>query len=365
MLALTLLLLAAPPEPTPTAMKEALDAIVVVTPFLSSPDAFRDPKNAPPLSRALDVLARLRHPFFTGRAASPTAVADLFGRQAQWARDDFAAKNTESARYRVLSLTQLCLGCHLRAPTRDFADVAGKVDGLQVPPLQQAALFATTRQFDRALALWRVELVRPVKVETELFDQLDGLRLAVRVAVQSRDDAGLVRDLIAPQLKRDGLPGSMKRELAGWQRDAQAWAKERFPRDTQTPAALVNRARTLVEDSGALTNTAPAIDRFVALVRAESYLDEALRQAPDGEQRGEALFLLGVVHASVSEGPLWQLEWLYLEACIRENPATPRATACASRLKDRVWFTWRTRADIPAATMAALGELMALAQPSK
>lgn len=365
MLALTLLLLAAPPEPATTGMTEALDAIVTVTPWLASPDAFRDPKNGPAITRSLDTLSRLRHPFFTGRTASPTAVADLFGKQAQWAKDDFAVKNTESARYRVFSLTQLCLGCHLRAPTRDFPDFAGKVERLQLPPLQQAALFATTRQFDRALELWRVELVRPVKVETELFDQLDALRLAVRVAVQSRDDAKLVRELITPQLKRDLLPGSLLRELTGWNKDAQAWEKERFPLATQTPTALVNRARALVEQSGAMLNTGPVVDRFVSLVRASSYLDEALRRAPEGEFRGEALYLLGVVHASISDSPLWQLEWLYLEGCIRENAGTPRAATCAARLKDRVWFTWRTRADIPAATMVALGELMSLARPAK
>ncbi|MFO0601377.1 MAG: hypothetical protein U0228_39080 [Myxococcaceae bacterium] len=361
MLALALLVLAAPPEPAPTAMKDALDALVTVTPWLSSPDAFRSPDNAAAISRSLDTLARLRHPFFTARSASPSAVAELFGRQAAFAQADFASNNTERARYRVRSLSQVCLGCHLRSSKRSFVDLEGKVAQLQLPPLQQAELFATTRQFDKAIALWRTELVKPVKAETDLLEQLDGLRLAVRVAVQSRDDAKLARELIGAQLRRPEVPAFVARELASWDKDVIEWQRERFVVASQPPAALMSRARALIEDAGAAKTVAPVTDRFVALLRAASALDEALRQAPDGPHRGEALWLLGVVHASLGDAPLWQLEWLYLEGCVRENPGTPRAVECAKRLRERVHYSWRTVADVPPDVFKRLGDLAAIA----
>lgn len=362
MIALALLILAAPPDPAPAGMRDALDAVVTVTPWLSSPDAFRDPANARAVTSSLDTLSRLKHPLFAAPTASPSAVAELFGRQATVAQTDFASGATERARYRLRALTQVCLGCHLRAPKRDFADLEGKVAKLELPPLQKAELFATTRQFDRAIAVWRAELVKPARLETDLFDQLDALRLAVRVAVQSRDDPKLAKELISAQLKRPQLPAFVARELAGWEKDVTAWEKERFGITSQPPASLMSRARTLVEDSGALATVTPVPERFVALLRAAAYLDEALRQAPDGPHRAEALWLLGVANASLFDTPLWQLESMYLEACVRENPGTPRAVGCATRLRERAFYSYRARADIPPEVWTTLGELSALAK---
>jgi hypothetical protein len=288
-------------------------------------------------------------------------MGDLFGRQAARAQADFAQGRTESARFGVQALTQLCLGCHLREPSRDFVDGAKLVQGLHLPPLQQAQYYATTRQFDLALAVWQVELARPMELESAQFDQLEGLRLALRVAVRVKDDAALTQQLIAPLLERATLPGFALRELQAWQDAALGWQEEHFVLAEQSPQALVDRARALVDATGAATNTGAMPQQFLSLLRAASYLDEAMRRQPEGPFRGEALYLLGVVHASTSDSPLWQLEWMYLEACIRENVGTPRATQCAHRLEDRTWFIWRTGADMPATTQGALRELLVLA----
>lgn len=124
-------------------------------------------------------------------------------------------------------------------------------------------------------------------------------------------------------------------------------------------------ARSLIESTGAEDTEAIVAERYVALLRAASYLDAVLRQAPDGPHRAEALYLLGVVHPTVADSPLWQLEWMYFEACIRENPGTPIAGTCAQRLKDRTWYIWHRRADMPAATWAALGELLRTAKSGR
>lgn len=339
-------------------MKDSFDALATVTPWLSSPDAFRDPQHHEDVARALDTLSKLKHPFLRGSGTSSTSVAKLFGNQATWAKEDFLARKTESARYRTRGLTQLCLGCHLREPTRDFVDVQKRVERLVLPPLQKAELFAVTRQVDRALDVWGKELGRSVRLDSELYEQLDGLRLAVGVAVRLRDDPKLVQRLLAPQLFRFELPGFALREVESWNKDAVAWEKDRFGLAEQTPTTLMARARSLIESTGAEDTEAAVPERYVALLRAASYLDEALRQAPDGPYRAEALYLLGVTHPTTADSPLWQLEWMYLEACIRENPGTPIAQTCAQRLKDRTWFIWHKGADMPAATWAGLAELL-------
>ncbi|MDP1829192.1 MAG: hypothetical protein Q8L48_38365 [Archangium sp.] len=350
--------------PPRAVVSQGLGSVSTLAPWLSSPVAFRDAKNRAAISHALHTLANLRHPFFREPGSSSTGVGELFGRQAARAQADFASGHTESARFRVQALTQLCLGCHLREPSRDFVDAAKVVEGLQLTALQRAHYYATMRQFDLALGVWAVELARPVKLESEQFEQLEALRLALRVAVRVKDSAPLAQRLIAPQLERAGLPGFALRELQSWQAAAEGWEAEHFVLSERTPAALVARAASLVKATEAQTHVAAMPEHFLSLLRAASYLDEAMRQDPEGPGRGQALYLLGVVHASISESPLWQLEWMYFEACIRENAGLPLARACGERLQDRTWFIWRTGADMPASTAGALKELLVLAKVS-
>lgn len=344
------------------AMKEALDAITTLAPWLPSPVAFREPANQAAITGALDVFGRLKHPFFRGPGAPSMGVATLFAAQAERAKYDFSRGNTESARRRGQAMLQLCVGCHIREPRVDLAGAAKVAEGLKLPPLQLAQFYASTRQVDRALEVWRTELARPVKLEAELFDQLEALRLAVRVVVRTKDDPKLVQQLLAAQLKRPELPPFVRRELERWQQDAVAWEKDRFVMATQRPAALLEKAKVLLEASGAEKNIAPVPEQALKGLRAASYLDEAMRQASEGPQRAELLYFSGVAHGSVPDPALWELEWTFFEACIRENPGTPMAVVCAERLKERTWFAWRVGVDMPAATHVALGELMALAR---
>lgn len=356
-LSLAVLLSAAPAAPRGV-VTQGLVSVTALAPWLSSPVAFREVKNRKTITGALEVLAHLQHPFFHEPGSSSTNVGELFGTEADLAQREFAAGKTEAARFRVQALTQLCLACHLREPTGDFEDASGAVEGLQLAPLHRAQYFALTRQFELALGVWQAELARPVRLESEQFEQLEALRMALRVAVRVKDDPRLAQQLLAPQLARTKLPGFAMRDLQAWQVAAVAWEHERFVLSQRSPAALVARARELVASTGATTNVSPMPQHFLTLVRAASYLDEAMRQDSEGVFRGEALYLLGVAHATISESSLWKLEWMYFETCIRENAGTLRASMCGERLKERTWSLWG--ADMPAPTQGALKALLVL-----
>lgn len=352
--------LAAPPP-----MSQALDALATLQPLLANPEAFRAPENTPRVRQALETLAKLEHPFNRGVAMPSGDVEQLFSRQARAAALDYARGRDEVARQRGRTLSQLCIGCHSREPTKDFADAEKVVEQAKLAPLQKAQFFATTRQVDRALALWKVELARPVKQEPELFEQLDALRLALRVVVPMKDEPRDVRALLVPQLNRQELPEFVRVEFAAWEKDAKAWEAARFVAKGKTAAELLARAKSLIAASQAEKVVTAQPMHFVKLLRATSYLDEALRREPKGPQRGEVLYLLGVAAATTADIPLWELEGMFLEACIRENPHTPRAGTCAARLKSRTYVMWNADRDIPADTWRAMTELMALALPAE
>ncbi|MDX2012791.1 MAG: hypothetical protein SFW67_21510 [Myxococcaceae bacterium] len=366
-LVFSLVLTAPPPDAgaLKPSMQAALTAVVGLTPLLSSPPAFRDPANAPRIRAALDVLSPLEHFFSKPQGATDSAIATLFAREVSRARTEFDAKDTEAARFRLRAVTSMCFGCHVRTPTeQDVAAAAPLVEALALPPLERAAFFATTRQFDRALAEWQAALAQPPKNDVEAFEQAQAVRAALVVIIQGQDDAKATIALLARNSARPELPGFMTRQMARWLTEAKGWQAERFDASRKAPAELVARARALLANSGITKSPTPDENRLVSHLRAAGYLQEALRREPQGSFRGEALLLLGTVAAATTDPSLWRLEWILLEACVRENPKTPLARQCAERLSERTWLAYTSRSglDVPGDVGVALGELNALAR---
>ena len=238
------------------------------------------------------------------------------------------------------------------------------VESLNLPPLRKAEFYATTRQFDLAIAEWKQALEATPKSEAETFEQAAALRQYVAVLVRVKDDRDAAVAAISKHLARKALPGFTRRMLEQWQRDAREWQADPFSPAVAIPSALLAKARTLVESSGAAKSAMSDENLFIATLRASGYLHLALEKEPQAIWRGEALYLLGIATAATLEPLLWELDSLYLETCIREKPHSEIARKCAERMYDRAWFGWTgsggTR--IPPDVAQKLGELRVLAK---
>lgn len=355
------LLLAAPPPPQQLkpSMQAAMTSVVTLQPLLVSPTQFRDPANADRIRTSLDTLTPLDH-FFSSGVSSP--IASLFAAEVAKAKTEFAARDTETARARLRSISSLCFACHLRQPTaKDIAPATGS-DALT--PMERASFYATTRQFERALAEWKRLFATEPTNDVEAFEQTQALRTALSVLVQGKDDPDAVIALLEQNRTRKALPGFVTRQMERWLVEAKAWQAEKFVVSKATPAVLVTRAKALVEMTGIAKQVTTDDARLISHLRASGYLLEALRREPNASFRAEALWLLGVVSAATTDPALWRLEWLTLESCIRENPKTELARQCADRLTERTYFTYTGRdgLELPAHLLSELGALNALAR---
>lgn len=358
-LLIALLLTAPPPPQLKPSMQAALTSVVTLQPLLVSPTAFRDPANAEKIRASLDTLAPLDH-FFTSGVSSP--IASLFGAEIARAKTEFANRETETARARLRSVSALCFACHLRQPTaKDIAPASGAET---LTPIERASFYATTRQFDRALAEWKRLFATEPKNDVEAFEQTQALRTALSVLVQGKDDPDAVIAVLEQNRTRKALPGFVTRQLERWLVEAKAWQAEKFVVAKATPAALVGRAKALIELTGIAKQLTADDARLISHLRASGYLLEALRREPGASFRPEALSLLGVVSAANTDPALWRLEWLTLEACVRENPKTELAKQCAERLTERTYFSYTGRdgLELPANLLSELGALNALAR---
>jgi hypothetical protein len=327
---------------TAAAMHAAMHAIVTLQPYLASPVAFRDPANASIIATSLAALSGVEHRF-AAPAQEPTVktLARVFGVEVARATSELAQGNHEATRARLKSITGMCFACHTRElAQKDFEDAAKLVDGLSLSPVQKAGFYATTRQFDRALAAWAVALAASPKTEADVFEQADAMRQSLAVLVRVKDDRAATVAALAPFLARKDLPGFLRRAYGHWQADALAWQADPFDARTAKPQALVEKSRALLQVAGAIDSVVADEDRYLVSLRAGGYLHRAIEREPNALWRSEALYLLAIASATSQEPLLWELDGLYLEACIREKPHSEIAVLCSDRMYDRAWVGW-------------------------
>ena len=350
-------------------MRDAFEALVRLQGVASSPVALRDPKNAPTVSTDLRTLASLPHLFPadpTSQEPATAALATLFSRYVADTRQRFDGRETDAVALRVRTLTGLCFSCHTRerAPV-DFADTQKRLDSLGLSGLPRAQMLAATRQFDEALAEYQKLLAQPPKNERGMLEYTRALQDTMALLVRVKDDAPATLALIDALLAKPELPGFLEANLASWRRDAAAWRAEKFDARRATPEALLARAQKLM--GAANTGGGPfSIDerKDLTWLRASGYLNLALGKDPKLKARGEALYLLGVCASSLRSPLWWDLDLLFFETCVRENPKAKVAKRCFRQLSDRVYlgYTGSAGTFIPDDELARLSELRALMQ---
>ena len=368
--AMTVLVLAAPDAgATKFTMREAFDALVKLQTVASSPGALRDPKNAAAISADLKTLSSLSHAFpadAKSQEPATAALSSLFSSYAAETTRRFEAREVDVVAMRVRTLVGLCFTCHTRerAPV-DFSDAQKRLDALGLTGLQRAQVLAATRQFDDALVEYGKLVEGAPTTERGLLEYSRALQDAMALLVRVKDDANGTVALLEKLSARTDLPPFLRGNLAAWKKDATAWKAEKFDAQKAKPEALFAKAQALMtKGNGGGGPFASDERRDVTWLRASGYLNLALGKDPRLKTRGEALYLLGVCAGALRSPLWWDVDLLFFEACVRENPTSKVAKRCFQQLSDRIYlgFTGSAGTFIPEDELARLTELRALAE---
>ncbi len=366
---LALLLAAGPADAgAPPSMRVLFDSLVGLEPYLAQPAALKDAKNAEAVAARLEALSKLKHVFPADPKAQEPATAALSTLFSQYAADTrrrFDEGDRETVAMRVRTLVSLCVTCHARErAAADFDDVRRAVDSLSLSPFERAQYLAATRQFDAAVAAYRALLAAQPKSERELLEYSRALRDALALEVRVKDDAKAAAALLDEVEKRKELPPFLLRSVGAWKRDVAAWQKEKFDASKATPEALFKKAQALLEKADGKRTLLADDSTDVVYLRASGYLNLALALNPKLAARGEALYLLGLCAAALKSPLLWDVDLLYFEACVRENPRTRLAQKCFQQLSERVYFgfTGSAGTNIPEDEAERLAALRKLAE---
>lgn len=369
---LSLAVLAAPdagaPTPTKAVMRGALEALLGLEPLVANPEQLRDPAKAAEVNRRLDVLANLTHAFPADAKAQEPATAALSGLFAQYAletrrRLTFGDRDTVPSRVRTL--TSLCFGCHTRERSAaDFEDVEKRLGALELAPSDKAQFLAATRQFDKAVDAYGAIIAAPAKSERALLTQARAIRDLLTILVRVKDDPKAAEVFLEGLSTRGDVAPYLKHSISAWRRDVALWKKEHFDARKATAKELFGKAKALVQKANGPRTYLPDEANEVAYLRASAYLNLALNKAPTFPQRGEALFLLGLCAGALKSPLTWDVDLLFFEACVRENPKTALAKQCFTQLSDRLYFgyTGSSGTHLPDDELERLATLRALAE---
>lgn len=358
-----------PASPQRQAMMHAMfEALVGLQPAVVRPERLRDKALAAEAIARLETLSQLKHAFPEDSKAQEPATAVLstfFARYAKETQQKVERGELGSVPLRVNTMASLCFTCHSRERVPvDFNAAEGRLEALNLTALDKARLFAAVREFDKALEVYRAVLAAPPKGERSLFEFARTLRETLTLLVRVKDDAAGTAALLDGLAKRADLPPHFQRTIASWRKDVTAWQQEKFTALTATPAQLFERAQRLVERANGTRVLLTDETTEVLYLRAGAYLNLALAKEPTLAQRGEALLLLGVCAAALKSPLFWDVDTLFFEACVRENPHRPIARRCYRQLSDRLTFgfTGSGGTNIPEDDLERLAELRGLAE---
>ena len=328
------------PEVTGT-MRDVFNALMNIQPFIVNGERFKAPEHKKEITRDLKTMSSLKHVFpkkMVEEEPGIVGIAELFVDYMKDTEKRYHEGNFEYARHRLATVTGFCFSCHTRVSTsRNFEDFQKRIEGGKYSPYEKAEMYASTRQWDKALSSYDSVLTTKPKDELGVIKYTRGLRHALSISVRVKKDPNETVNLLNKVAKQDDLAEFVRRFVSHWQKDARYWASNPDPKE-MTGEQKVERARELIDRAAKLQAFPADENGDVSYLRASNLLHEALDNAPKGKFRGEALYLLGMCYYALQDPTLWDLDKIYFEACIRENAHSDLSKKCFHKYAEKIYL---------------------------
>ncbi|MGI9590026.1 MAG: tetratricopeptide repeat protein [Myxococcota bacterium] len=350
-------------------MAEIYDALRVALPTTADMARFSSPEERPRIQRALDQLAANADRIEVHTRPEGASTHFLARSVARDAHDvERAYRNGQDARAAFLlqQITENCVACHTRLPSKDTTIADGFLDQGAMEELaleSRAGLLMATRRFDDALVTLEKLLTDPDEHPALLMAPLtDYLVLNLRV----KDDYERPVPTLRKVSQHSHIWEQLRRDIEGWITALPALHE----RTRGSPR--VDTAREIVNEGRERNRLGDEQSGLVQFVSASAVLERFLSKHPHAEpgsaeasRLGEAYYLLGLVEARIGRN-YWVSEAPFLlERAIRIAPREPYALEAYRRLENEVLMQYEgsDEEDIDPEEQRRLGELRILVEP--
>jgi len=321
-------------------MREIYASISVLLPLSVDDAAFRSPEAREQIQDALtNLAARAEHvgSHIAGDDRRIRFLASALSRKTKEAKRRFEEGRYESAQFLVRRLTDFCIACHTRIPSRDDSPVARGFVSQEVlaklPPAQRASIQIATRRFDDALAtqeaLFASMAIQPAALLAPLNEYL-------RVSIRVRNDLERPRATLEKFAARPDLWTNLRSDVEDW-----IAALDRHAHRPQGEPSL-DSARALLDEAQSMlrfpTDRRGLVQQYLASSELHRYLE--LHAGETNRNVAEAYYLLGLIESRTNFNFLVSESDFYLETAIRMAPSDPVGRAAFDLFEEEAVLGW-------------------------
>lgn len=339
MIFLTLLLsivsFAAANDPRPE-MHVLAQEIAGMEKYLISEAEFDAPQNAEKISGSLEKLnqhlKKLGEGEFSKDPSLKVNLELLTGHLADASRY-FKDGNKAFSRYMIQSSLSMCIACHTRGKSEDFALPELEMKGASA--IDKAEFYFATRQFKKGKEVYEKLVEEYPKNKVGPYQLRKALlALAVyhaRIKADPKSGANYFQRLPTKE-----FPIYIKKEVNAWGEDFKAWSKEKKSKANSDLEWLAQAKKLLKSDDFSLVGD---IDRkfHIRRLRASALLHRVLESpGANSPSKGEALLYLGQIYHRVAYQLFFRFGDMYLKTCVMEYKKSKAGRDCYGALEQIV-----------------------------
>jgi mono/diheme cytochrome c family protein len=268
----------------------------------------------------------------------------------------------EYGKYALRRTTSYCIACHTRGEGPELPALPTGPRVAKLSPIERAELYAATRQFDRALDLYREVLAGDAAASW--LDWERAMHHALAIAVRVKRSPEVTGDIVRIVLAQPAAPEITRRAARSWARSVRSWQAEE-PADLATGRQLEAELERLLDEAERVQAYPADRAADVLYLRASEIAHRLLERSPGARQTALAVRALGLAHDVMNEPALWPMHEVYYEACIRSSPHTPIAEECYGRYEQAVYagYSGSGGTFLPDDVREELAQLKRLAMP--
>lgn len=353
-------------------MQELYKTLAEVTTDTSSEQRFNDPENRERIVKNAKKLADRAHDM-TKKGVSPDLdptiriLSNLFQDETKRAYSALQSGNRSYARSILSQVSGYCIACHTRNSSGpSFASLPMEPVGKNIYPIEKGRFYAATRQYDRALDLFKNIINDSTSPSNKPLEWEQAVRYGLAISVRAKKDPDESQALVERILDSKRAPFFLKQDAIKWKESIAKW-KEEMPNRNLTEEGLRSEAMLLLSQAREFQKFPMDRSADVLYLRASSVIHELLQKSPDGPYAQEAMLMAGMCYDVLRPLNYEDIHEIYYEACINKAPHTPTAEICYKRYEQSTYdgYTGSTGTVLPPDIKKKLQRMEALAHPEK
>lgn len=325
-------------------MDQMLNEIFNLKPYITSSDAFNDPKNAQKIGDTLKKMVVLSEKINHEVRIKKTGFqisGKVLNQQLKESELVFNSGNKGYSLWMLKSTLGVCMSCHTQLPAVSTKFLTQNQGRVLTNPFEEAEFLFIIRNFKESMKLYTSALSGYPKnvVSADDIEKVIYRQLYYYVRVQ-RDFAGLAK-VLDEDLKNKSLPPHFITKIKDFSSALQKMKGEKFPQFTaQQTAELRQYAEKSLKEELLGNFSFDIPKRELEYLKVSSVLYEYLNENPETPLKPDILYWLSFCESKFSQQAFYSLPELYLKQCVLEFPKNPVAKQCLKEYQNLVTMAY-------------------------